>query len=170
MEVSKTTSHNDDPFMTSQDSAPLSPSLNDDVSQEPGNSKTDAYKHMLRELTKHFNNTVKLFWERDFDSKLESAVLRCLDQGNQSSQDTSVLDQTFSKPDYETRIAKLEELLNAKNDKINTKIDDITNELGEKNNTIEKLIADVKVLKHENKILANENLKLRENQGKNATG
>ena len=98
-------------------------------------------KRLLDKLTKHFNGTVKQFFNnKDFDEKMECYIhSRMGDMLNQSSQSISVLDQTIPKNDHESRLLALEERDN------------------ERVQTIENLLKELQQEKTKNAILTEEN-------------
>ena len=87
---------------------------------------------IIKEVTRIFNGRVKTFFENAVPTALETLVetrINELAKLDQSSQNTSVFDQTFLKCDTEERIAKLEEMAGETMDKIDTKLDELRTEI-----------------------------------------
>ena len=120
---------------------------------------------ILKELTRVFNKRVKAFFENDVNFTLETLVenkFNELVKLDQSSQDTSILDQTFLKSDADDRILRLEEIAVKKMDKVNAKVDDLCTQLKKRDEQISELTKENHALKNENGCLQSENLKLHE--------
>ena len=98
---------------------------------------------ILEKLSREFNNKIKEFFAKEFDSKLEKMVeLKMGDLLNQSSQNISVLDQTIPKNDHEARLLTLEDREN------------------ENKEQMEKLVKDLQTEKKRNSALVEENTRL----------
>ena len=125
---------------------------------------TKIKQDILKELTIEFNKTIKEFFNKDVQTSLEALVdARFADFINQSSQNVSVLDQSFSaKVGLEDRITQLELSTGRKMEIMNKEIEDFKREIEQKNRQIFDLTNENKKLRNENECLTHGNLNLHE--------